>query len=213
MSSLRVPKIDGNIVTLNYATLQQKLEMLPWNNLPNVNWPEEYPDKPIVNFQIAHSGESIFLHYVVDEDFVKAQYVRPNEAVWEDSCVEFFVSFDERKHYYNLEFNVLGTGLIGYGTEVKSERQRLRASLIETVQTVTFVVHTGGKKTWGIVLIIPVSVFTESSIARLDGVKAHANFYKCGDGLPKPHFISWSKIDYPTPNFHLPAFFGDVIFE
>ena len=36
----------------------------------------------------------------------------------------------------------------------------------------------------------------------------YANFYKCGDDTPQPHFISWSPIDLPKPDFHAPQFFG-----
>ncbi|MFA5695554.1 MAG: carbohydrate-binding family 9-like protein, partial [Proteiniphilum sp.] len=35
-----------------------------------------------------------------------------------------------------------------------------------------------------------------------------ANFYKCGDETAEPHYISWSPIDLPAPDFHAPQFFG-----
>ena len=50
------------------------------------------------------------------------------------------------------------------------------------------------------------------SIESLKGVCATANFYKCGDDLPEPHFVSWNKIEAPTPNFHLPKYFGEIEF-
>ncbi len=46
-----------------------------------------------------------------------------------------------------------------------------------------------------------------------DGIKAKANVYKCGDNLSKPHFLSWNPIHHPTPNFHLPEFFGTLELE
>ncbi|KAF5300265.1 hypothetical protein FQR65_LT19374 [Abscondita terminalis] len=73
----------------------------------------------------------------VREDYIKAQYIRPNEAVWEDSCVEFFVSFDQKVHYYNIEMNPLGTGLVGYGTADKDSRSRLTAEQIQQINTYT----------------------------------------------------------------------------
>ena len=39
------------------------------------------------------------------------------------------------------------------------------------------------------------------------------NFYKCADETSHPHWLTWNKVDYPTPNFHLPQFFGTLIFE
>src|SRR5690606_40116367 len=64
-----------------------------------------------------------------------------------------------------------------------------------------------GIKRWSSVLIIPRTLFGDVA---LEGETFHANFYKCGDGLPQPHFISWNRIDYPNPNFHLPEFFGEI---
>ena len=37
-------------------------------------------------------------------------------------------------------------------------------------------------------------------------MRAKANFYKCGDKLPVPHFLSWKPINVPAPDFHLPCF-------
>ena len=44
----------------------------------------------------------------------------------------------------------------------------------------------------------------------LDGQKVRGNIYKCGDKLPVPHFISWSPISTPAPDFHCPRFFGEM---
>lgn len=188
------------------------METLPWHPIQYVNW-KEFPYKPEVDFQIAHDNKHIFIHYRVEEEYVKAQYVRINEAVWEDSCVEFFISFDGGVHYYNIEFNVLGTGLTGYGSAVREERERLGAETIATIQTASMVVNAGGKKIWNMILVIPSPIFANEQNQGLSGITASANFYKCGDGLPTPHFLSWAKIDYPKPNFHLPEFFGEITFE
>jgi hypothetical protein len=37
-----------------------------------------------------------------------------------------------------------------------------------------------------------------------------ANLYKCGDECDLPHYISWSPIDLPSPDFHCPDFFGKI---
>ncbi|SFS32281.1 Carbohydrate-binding family 9 [Sphingobacterium wenxiniae] len=209
MKQLTVPKININTEHFDYYTLGQQLKNLPSHSISEVNWPADYPYCPSVKFQAAHNDTAIFLHYTVEEEFVKAQFVRPNESVWEDSCVEFFLSFD-KQHYYNFEFNVLGTGLIGYGTEVKAERTRLSAEEILKVKTTTSVVNVESKKSWSIILVIPTELLGKE---QLSGTKAYANFYKCGDGLPTPHFISWNRIEHPTPNFHLPTFFGEIQFQ
>ena len=62
-------------------------------------------------------------------------------------------------------------------------------------------------------LIIPTGTAFHSQIATLDGARMTANFYKCGDKLQTPHFLSWNRIDLPSPNFHRPDFFGTLEFE
>ena len=208
MNTLQVPKI--HIPSINLESLRFAFSDLAWHNIDNAPWVNEYPYKPEVKFQIAYDSEHIFLHYKVQEEFVKATYIRANENVWEDSCVEFFISFDNRQTYYNFEFNVLGTGLIGYGPAVKSERQRLDPAQIDAVDAFVQLKKINGKKEWEIGLVIPKSTF--GNVGELEGNTFHANFYKCGDGLPQPHFIAWNTIDLPKPNFHRPDFFGEISF-
>ena len=40
-----------------------------------------------------------------------------------------------------------------------------------------------------------------------------ANFYKCGDKTAHPHYLSWSPIDTPKPDFHRPDFFGELLLD
>lgn len=212
MPTLRIQKLN-NITTADLcdgAALIGKLATVGWNDLAHCPWEGQFPYKPDVRFQIAHDDDRIYLHYEVKEEYVKAQYIRPNGNVWEDSCIEFFISLDDRQSYYNFEFNVIGTGLIGYGTEDKSARLRLAAEQIERIDTFTQVSKVNGTKVWRIVLVIPKDIFSEGIAS---SQTFHANFYKCGDALPQPHFLVWNNIENPTPNFHLPRYFGEVVFE
>ena len=187
------------------------LASLPATALTEVPW-SEYPYRPSVNFKIAHTSDSMLLKYEVKEKHVKAEYRNTNDPVYNDSCVEFFLSFDGT-HYYNLEFNCMGTGLIGYGDADKGRRQRLPKRTVEQVKTYSSI-NAGSSldKEWRLLLDIPFTVFEADAIVTLAGVRCTGNFYKCGDELPTPHFVSWNKIDHPSPNFHLPQFFGELYF-
>ncbi len=212
MKHLIISRIDLKDVELNYCDLSNALATLEWNSLDQAPWKDSYPYTPQAQFQIAYDDQAIYLHYDIQEQFVKAKYIRPNENVWEDSCVEFFISFDNRKTYYNAEFNVLGTGLIGYGSADKSQRKRLSSEEILKVDSFSQVRTLNGQKSWQQILVIPFEIYGQKGID-LSGVIAQANFYKCGDELPDPHFIAWNNIDYPSPNFHLPEFFGEIKFQ
>lgn len=212
MKSLLVSKIVSPNFELDYSQLANSLKHLPWNLIDKAPWQKEYPYTPEAKFQIAYDDEAIYIHYHIQEEFIKAQYIRPNENIWEDSCVEFFISFDNREHYYNLEFNVLGAGLIGFGTSDKATRNRLSAAEILSVNTCTEVKSLNGKKSWKEILRVPLAIFGKTFLD-VQGQTFAANFYKCGDELPNPHFMAWNNIDNPKPNFHLPEFFGDVKFQ
>jgi hypothetical protein len=45
------------------------------------------------------------------------------------------------------------------------------------------------------------------------GVQWRANFYKCGDKTSHPHWLTWSVVDKPEPDFHRPEFFGILEFD
>ncbi|GHE42747.1 carbohydrate-binding family 9-like protein [Sphingobacterium griseoflavum] len=213
MKKLTVELRDVALAEFDYYEVARQMADLSWQPVAQQNWRDQFPDKPNVAFQIAHNNKGILLHFAVEEQFIKAQYVRPNEAVWEDSCVEFFVSFDNKQHYYNIEFNVAGTGLIGYGPEIKTDRTRLKADVISEVMTATSIVNRQSTKRWYMIMYISSTVFIHSELTMLSGLLAHGNFYKCGDGLPNAHFLSWAPILAPNPNFHLPAFFGELVFQ
>jgi hypothetical protein len=195
--------------------LSQFLDKLaiPFYRIDTVNW-AAFPYRPEASFRIAHTGEAILLHYRINESDIKAVCSQDNGKVWEDSCVEFFVSFDN-KQYYNIECNCIGKILIGKGSG-KQGRIPLPEALLTQVDRWSSlgdspVENRSGD--WEVSLVIPKEVFYPEIINTFDAVKAKGNFYKCGDCLQTPHFLSWNPIKNETPNFHLPEFFGEFLFD
>jgi len=194
----------NEISTLLNTVEKHKLEFTPWTG---------YQYKPSVLFSISYSPYSILLKFFVEEKQIRAINHTVNSSIWEDSCVEFFISFDDGINYYNIEFNCIGTGLIGYGKS-KIHRKLLDASIVNKVKTLSNVYSEKGKNiSWELALIIPLSVFEHTNLSVLAKRKCRANFYKCGDLLLEPHFVSWSNIKSETPDFHLPDYFGHLQFE
>lgn len=208
--TLNVPFLEESD---SFKELDSGLLSIPANKIDQVSWPT-YSYLPDVSFKIAYTQKNVVLEYSVKEKHLKAIYLKSNDPVYKDSCVEFFISFD-KLHYYNFEFNSLGTALVGYGTADRNSRERLPSELIERIITRS-VVNTGKKKgednEWTLQLQIPFALFYNDAIKSLKGVRATANFYKCGDDLPEPHFVSWNKIEAIKPNFHLPQYFGEIEF-
>jgi hypothetical protein len=186
--------LAGNPVSLTFE---------PWPN-PGI--------KPIVHFNIAYGSEAIFLHVSIEERHFKADYKQHNTPVFKDSCVEFFIGFDEIG-YYNFEFNACGAILAGYGSG--RERELLPVDLIEQMIITTnynFKSDEMRPHRWQLNMSIPFKLFVKHTFSGVKGKKAKANFFKCGDDLPEPHFLCWNNIKSPLPNFHLPGFFGDLLF-
>jgi len=86
---MKVKKISSaNVEACSLPKLfdEEKIDFQP---VQCVNW-AEYPYKPKVSFRIAHTKDSILLHFKVREESVRAKYGEDNGSVWTDSCVEFF---------------------------------------------------------------------------------------------------------------------------
>lgn len=179
--------------------------------IDNDNW--NYPADVNVKFGMAYDANHLYLQYMVDELHPKAVCTTTNGPVWEDSCVEFFIAFDERQ-YYNMEFNCIGTRLTGLGTS-NTDRQWLNTGLVESIETIPSL----GRQTidlentptqWEMKIKIPRTVFGENVKQFAAGQSYQANFYKCGDKQKQMHFLSWNPIGHETPNFHLPQYFGTI---
>src|SRR5206468_10962581 len=110
------------------------------------------------------------------------------------------------------EFNCIGTGLIGYG-EGRHGRTLLPPETVARVQALSRIRRQeGGGVDWELTLLVPLEVYHHTGDYTLSGRHATANFYKCGDAMPEPHYLSWSPINTPEPDFHRPEFFGALRF-
>lgn len=179
-----------------------------------VNW-SAFPYCPEVTFRLGHTGTALALMFDVKEKSVRALETRTHGAVHLDSCVEFFVSFDGAS-YYNLELSCIGTPHLAYGPG-RTERRFVPLPLMERLAVCSslgsepFGEKTGGGE-WSLTARVPLACFAFDALDMLDGRAARANFYKCDDGLPVKHYVTWQPVRTPAPDYHRPEFFGDIRF-
>lgn len=215
MKELSVTRMHAAAVTAEDIPALMDGAGVEFQDIGSLNW-SDWPYRPVVTFRIAHTGDAILLNYAVSEEAVRAVASEDNGRVWEDSCVEFFASPDDDGIYYNLECNCAGQLLIG-GGEGRNGRSHAPRQILDGVDRwaslgrVPFGTR-AGQQTWQVALTVPVATFFMHDVTSLDGRRMRANFYKCGDLLPRPHFLSWSAIGLPRPDFHCPAFFGMLRF-
>jgi hypothetical protein len=207
MRHLLVRQLEG-FSQLNDHSL---LEIHP---IESDNW--NYNASVEAGFSIAHDTQNIFLKFIVRESNVRAIYKNTNDPVYEDSCVEFFISFD-KGHYYNLEFNCIGTVLGEYGknrqNRVNLENDHLGSIQVNPSLGTSKILIEDRKTQWTLDVCLPASLFIYSGLDSLKNKTASCNFYKCGDGLKVPHYLSWNPIVSGKPDFHRPDYFGEIKFE
>lgn len=211
----RVPFVEDSALSEGLRQLFATSLVSDEQYIDNLLWSSD-GYKPAVSFKMAHTRDSILLSYVVREKHTRADHHIINSPVYKDSCVEFFIAFNGDDKYYNLEFNSIGTSLVGYGTG-NTGRVPVREDLISQIKNEKILEMPNSDPElliqWELALSIPFRVFEYHHITSLTNQMCSANFFKCGDDLPEPHFLAWNNIDNPIPNFHLPAFFGKVEFS
>jgi hypothetical protein len=70
-----------------------------------------------------------------------------------------------------------------------------------------------GADFWALAYRLPLSLFEKYYSGRIaPGRVARANFYKCGDETEIPHYGAWNPVGSPKPDFHLPEYFGRILF-
>ena len=176
------------------------------------NWASDYPYTPAVTAHMAFDKRGIAILFNVSESHTKAVELMDNGRVWEDSCVEFFVSNPVGSGYFNFELNAIATLLAAQRTSREDATHFSADKLSQIVRHTSFdhaPVDICAMNSWWAVEYIPFSLLGLSAPPK----ELSANLYKCGDKLNQPHYLSWSPITLSKPNFHCPDFFGTLTFE
>lgn len=213
---MKLKKINVNAIEASSIPELFSRTGVEYHSIGCVNW-KEYAYKPEVTFGISYNDQGVLLHFKVREESVRAKYGEDNGAVWTDSCVEFFSIPAQDGVYYNIECNCIGTVLVGAGP-VRNGREHASHEVTKLIKRWSSLGTTPfderiGETEWEVALVIPYAVFFKHQLTSLAGNTIKANFYKCGDELQTPHFLSWNPIGIEKPDFHRPDFFGDLIFE
>lgn len=206
--SLIVPLID-----LENQDLDTALELSGARfDVDCVNWPEAFPYAPLCGGRVARTRDALVVDFRVSGLDLRARNTADNGRQWEDSCVEVFIQDPDGAPYYNFEINALGKVLACSGPE---RHNRTPRQAEEMEQILRFTQMEGGPleqegiHTWRVGVVIPFRLLGIDPERLPRSIRA--NFYKCGDKTAHPHFLSWSPVETPKPDFHRPEFFGELI--
>ena len=178
-------------------------------------WADEYPYHPVTIFTIGRSDSAIFIDFFVRGNYLRAVNYKNNSPVADDSCVEFFMKLPDSKEYWNFEFNCIGTVNASHRVE-RTSPTRLTDEEISTIRryascgTRPFE-EMEGIFAWNLTVAIPFSLvgIDPGNLPQY----ILGNFYKCGNKLPRRHYLSWAPVRTPAPDFHRPEFFDDIVFD
>ena len=205
--------IDGNW----NKKIWESLEHLDISNCNG--W--EMTFRPKTYVKLCYDDDQLYLIYKVLDQYVISREREINGAVWQDSCVEFFVAPDIQKarQYFNLEINAGGIPLMSYQIVPRIESKYLSKNDIQEIKIANSlsdeIIHEIQEPTeWTIEVALPFSILKKHSSISCpsSGVKWFANFYKHAENNSHPHWLSWTYIKNSQPDFHLPEFFGEIEF-
>ena len=186
-----------------------------WSSIPavaleNHQWTEKTAIYPTA--QVAWDENHFYVRLEAVEQDILARYTGLCDPICTDSCLEFFFCPEQDSdRYFNFELNPNGAMYVGFGYPGARRCRLYRENFAELFQVVPFSKPNG----WGVELTIPfdfLRIFVPDFEVKKGSV-LRGNFYKCGDETVKPHYISWNKVEVPTPSFHPPGFFAPLILD
>ncbi|MBQ9940286.1 MAG: hypothetical protein IJO74_01960 [Clostridia bacterium] len=175
------------------------------------SWLDGY--KPETYAQVIFvKGEGFYVRMKCMEKNPRAVYKNYHDPVCNDSCVEFFFNFAPEKQdkYANMEVNALGTIDCSFGS---SRHDRvLVTNLWDNLPEIKVEKQ---EDYWQVEYLLTTDMLEKmfGTINTQSGAVYKANFFKCGDKTEIPHYALWSPVDTPTPDYHRPEFFGELVLE
>ena len=210
MNTINVP-----FVNLDNQTLDTALELGGARfDVACVNWPETFPYAPLCSGRVARTKDALVVDFRVSGLDLRAQNMEDNGRQWEDSCVEVFIKDPNKADYYNFEINALGKVLACYGPVREGRTRRPQEQMKKILRFAHLEggpLEKEGIQSWRVGVVIPFELIGVDPGNLPHSIRA--NFYKCGDKTAHPHYLSWSPIDTPKPDFHRPEFFGELLLK
>ena len=177
---------------------------------------------PRTQVKMLYDTENVYVFFRVEDNYVRAVAQNFHDPVCNDSCVEFFFTpgRDISKGYFNMETNCGGMILLchqtGRGENVQevSEEDCKKIQLLKSMPKIVDP-EINGPTTWTVKYAIPYSILKKYADVDIPaaGTQWRANFYKCADMTSHPHWLTWNKVKRPGPDFHVPEYFGILVFE
>lgn len=188
----------------------EQLENCPVFHINHYKWTKDYRPQAYGKMALLE-GYGIVISMTAVEKNPLRRYTMNEDPVYMDSGLEAFLNFNPalQAEYLNFEMNANGALLSGYG----KDRNRQRVSQLTDYRGLC--TASIEEEKWSVLLKIPMELICELyQIGPLKkGDVISCNFYKISEDPSIEHYASYTPIDSPKPNFHLPEFFGKGIID
>ncbi len=200
-----------------------------WGQVPSLEVAQFHPSssehRPHTEARLLYDRSFLYVHFRVQDRYVRAVSRRFQDPVWEDSCVELFVRPLPDSGYFNFEMNCGGVLLLyyiedpartpdGFVKYRKVDKRHLRGLKVFHTLPRRVKQELPGPVDWAVEYRVPFALFAAylGSPAPTAGASWRGNLYKCAEACSHPHWASWAPIGEEL-NFHQPERFGLLSFE
>ena len=198
-----------------------------WHDLEALELTHHMGDRPRhfprTQVKLRYDDQALYVIFRVEDRYVRAVAQHNQDNICHDSCAEFFFipTANDTTAFFNLETNCGGTMLFHFQNEPGEPPTKFTEADFARIE----VAHSQPKivepeipepTTWTIEYRLPfdlIAKYYPAAKTPSAGVTWRANFYKCADKTSHPHWLTWNEVEHPSPNFHLPQFFGTLEFE
>jgi hypothetical protein len=218
---------------LTFAVQRSRGEIVPGCGWEEPGWraaPQLVIDAPMgevpshmprVRAKLVYDDRFLHVIFQVQDRWVRSVVTAAQGPVCTDSCVELFFTpgpaVDDG--YFNIEVNCGGTALFMHqlagGGECRAMSDEDIADL-SISHTMPAVVEPEIQEpvTWSVQYRVPFTCLRKFAPVTLPapGAAWRGNLYKCADLTSHPHWLTWSPVDRPQPDFHRPEYFGTFAF-
>jgi hypothetical protein len=176
--------------------------------------------------RVLYDTRFLYWSFVVNDRWVKAEFLAYQDPVCNDSCVEFFVQPVRGKGYFNFEVNCIGTMQLFYIEDpTRTETGFVKSTPVpvgdvagihiwSSIQDRPYLPENQKPVRWRIDAAVPFSLFghyVPGFTTPSPGTEWRGNFFKCADASSHPHWASWAPLGDEL-NFHVPQYFGSLCF-
>ena len=173
-----------------------------------VCWPKLFPEQPDVTVRFIAGTDAMSVRFHVVGRDLRAQFAEDHGQVWTDSCCEMFCRPLGTADYHNFEINAIGAMTASVRTERKLNVRKYSSEQLAKILRFAPLgrqplAERTGLQEWEVGFDVPYELLGECRPVVLE-----ANFYKCADHAPHPHYLAWSPIHTEKPDFHRPECFG-----